>query len=68
MDLKYLDIATGKFLSSIWVANIVFRNWTIHFFMVRRGDSIKIGVGVIILASYEHHFIRVHEKPDATSN
>ena len=30
MYIKYVDIVTMKFLSSVYVANIVFRYWSIH--------------------------------------
>ena len=37
MDIKYVDIVKGE-LSSIYVANIVLRYWSIRSVMVAGGD------------------------------
>ena len=57
----YVDILTGENLASIQLANMDLIYWTVRLFS---WDGIGVkGVegGIVILASWELHFIRVHE-------
>ena len=64
MDIQYVDMVTVEFLSSIKVANIVPRYWSVGSY----GRSLEeyivkpLSMGDInTLASLEKHFIRVCE-------
>ena len=61
--MKYVDIATGEFMSSIQVVNIVLRYWSIRSSILRGGNELKSyegGWGIVILANKEkHHNIHV---------
>ena len=65
MDLKYMDVMTGKFLSSIYIINIVLRYWSSFLRVPERGlDKVIMGgVGgdIVILARWKTHFIREGE-------
>ena len=50
MDIEHVDIVTGEFLSSIWVANIDLRYWSIRSSMVIGRDGVG---GIVIIASWE---------------
>ena len=41
MDIEYVDIVTGEYLSGIKVANIVLIYWLIRSSVVKEGDEIK---------------------------
>ena len=59
MDIEYV---AGDFFSSIYVANVVLRNWSIRSIIVRGGNMIKSLVGgVVILANWVKHFVKVCE-------
>ena len=50
-------------MSSVEVANIDLMYWSVRSCSRRGGDGIKVWMGgIVILASSEYHFIRVHEK------
>ena len=60
MDIEYVDILTGKNLSSIYVANMELIYWSIRLSSRREGNGVSVWI-IVILASYKFHLIRVHE-------
>ena len=55
-----MDIMTGEKMSSIYVANMEIIYWSVRSSSWRGGYGV-IGVesGIVVLACYEFHFIRV---------
>ena len=57
-----MDILTEKNLSSILLANMDLTYWSVYSSSRIGGYGIKgVEVGIVILASCEYNFIRVHE-------
>ena len=58
-----MDILTRENLSSIYIANMDFIHWSVRLCSRKRDNEVKgvEGGGIVILASYECHSIRVHE-------
>ena len=58
-----MDILTVENLSSIKVANIDLINWSVRLSSRKELDELKRGwiLGVVISASCEFYFIRVHK-------
>ena len=57
-----MNISTEENLSSIQLYNIDPIYWSVHSSTRKEADGIKeLGGGIVILASCEHHFIRVHK-------
>ena len=62
MDIGYMDILTGEHLSSIYLANLDLINSSVRSYSRKEGEGVKgLKGSIAILASCEHHFIRVHE-------
>ena len=63
MDIEYVDILTRENLSSMYIANMDFIYWSVCLSSRKGSNDVKgmEGGGIVILASYECHFIRVHE-------
>ena len=55
MDIKYVDILTGKKLTPIWVFNVDLIYWSVCSFC-RWGRDGEKG-GMVILASWGYYFV-----------
>ena len=61
IDRIYLDILTGKILSSIYLASMDITYWSVRSSSRRGGFGVKgVNGGIAMLTSCKHHFIRVH--------
>ena len=63
MDIEYVDILTGKNLSSIQISTIIIMYLLVRSSTRRERDGeneVGIDVCIVTLASYKYHFIRVN--------